>query len=218
MNNITKTVWKYIDSDAAIRQGLQKRVINTRGLAVYFIKRKKLDAEINAVISAIRRYEDEQAFEDSLNKVMDILKDSTLSSKSGIVSLTLEKTSETERALPKLFSVIDMSKQEALRIIQASRSIKVIVDKKNLSKAKKMIPERCIKKIDLNLAEVIILLDERAWATPGVQAALTTELTMSGINIIESMTCIPEMIFFFKEKDFLKAYNVLYSIGKDETK
>ncbi len=69
-----------------------------------------------------------------------------------------------------------------------------------------------IKKIDQGLAEVTIHLDERTWSTPGVVAVLTSELSMNNINIIEVMSCIPEIIIFFKEKDLMKAYNVLYDL------
>jgi hypothetical protein len=40
---------------------------------------------------------------------------------------------------------------------------------------------------------------------------------VNGINVMESMSCVPEMLWFVKEKDVLKAYNVMFQLcGPDE--
>lgn len=217
MTNITQEVWKIINTDASIRRDLSRGIINMRALANYISKKANIKAPTNAIISAIRRYEEENPIRDTFNKALDVIANSTMSSKSGIVSISLEKDEETERALPKLFSLIEVGKNQVMRIIQADESIKVIIDKKNIKKTKKIIPEHKIKKINEDLAEVTIHLDERSWSTPGIAALITSELSIHNINISEMMSCIPEIIIFFKEKDLMKAYNVLYGLCKKET-
>lgn len=214
MTNITQDVWKVIDTDASIRRDLSRGIINMRALALYISRKTGIKASVDAIISAIRRYEEENPVRNTYKKSLDVMANSTMSSKNGIVSLTLEKDEETERMLPKLFSVIGVGKHEVMRIIQADESIKIIIDKKNLKKTKEIIPEHKIKKIDQDLAEVTIHLDERSWSTPGIAALVTSELSMHNINISEIMSCIPEIIIFFKEKDLMKAYNVLYGLCK----
>ena len=53
-----------------------------------------------------------------------------------------------------------------LRIIQADESIKILVDKKNLHKMEKILPEKKIIKIDKNIAEINIQLHPEAVNIP----------------------------------------------------
>jgi len=55
-------------------------------------------------------------------------------------------------------------------------------------------------------------LHPEAVKTPGIIAVISNELAMNGINVMESMSCVPEMLWFVKEKDVLKAHNVLYQL------
>ena len=48
--------------------------------------------------------------------------------------------------------------------------------------------------------------------TQGILAAISNELAINGINIIEIMSCFPEMLFFVKEQDVLKAHQVLHQL------
>lgn len=214
MNNITKAVWNYIDLDPTIRIGLSRGIINQRALAQYILAKASLDSNTSAVLSAVRRYEENNPLRESFDKAMDLIKTTTMSSKNGIASITLEKSEIVETRLPKIFSVIDVAKHHVLRIIHADESIKLILDKKNLARVKKLFPETKILKIEENLAEVTVHMDERSWTTPGVASILTSELFSHGINIQEIMSCIPEIILFFKEKDLMNAYNVLYDIAR----
>ncbi len=51
--------------------------------------------------------------------------------------------------------------------------------------------------------------------TPGVVSIVTMELTMNGINMMEFMSCVPELIIVVHEKDGLKAYESLEKLAKD---
>ena len=55
-------------------------------------------------------------------------------------------------------------------------------------------------------------LHPEAVNTPGIIAVISNELAMNGVNVMESMSCVPEMLWFVKEKDVLKAYNVMYQL------
>lgn len=35
---------------------------------------------------------------------------------------------------------------------------------------------------------------------------------MNGVNVMDTMSCVPEMLWFVKEKNVLKAYNILYQL------
>lgn len=50
--------------------------------------------------------------------------------------------------------------------------------------------------------------------THGILAVISTELAINGINIMEIMSCFPEMLFFVHGDDIVKAYQILYSLCK----
>lgn len=218
MNNITRVVWKYLGSDTTIRRGLSRNIINKRALALYIIRKADITAPTNAVISAIRRYEEEDPSKDSFTNALEAIHGATMSSKDNMVSLSLEKDAETEILLPQLFSVIQVGKNQSMRVIQGDDSIKVIIDGKNLKSTEEIIPKSKINGINKDLAEVTLHLSEQAWATPGVMALLASELSANNINIMEMITCMPEILIFFEEKDLMKAYTVLYEMFKKSKK
>ena len=216
MDNITKKISKILDSDPVLKQALQRNIINKRALSIYIIKEHNLNYEVNAVISALRRYEiDNEKIVDYKNAI-DVISSGVLSSKNGIVSITLKKDSLSEKFLSKIFEIVEIEKNQSLRIVQANEAIKIIIDKNNLERLKKLIPQNRIIRVDENLAEIIIHLDKRTWSTPGVAAILTTELSLNNINILEIISCMPEIIIFFKEEDIMNAYSVIYKIRNNK--
>ena len=56
MANIVHEVWKILDNNPSIRREMRRGLINMSALAKYIIHRKGVDATLDAVISAIRRY------------------------------------------------------------------------------------------------------------------------------------------------------------------
>ena len=47
-------------------------------------------------------------------------------------------------------------------------------------------------------------------------AMLANELAINGINIVEVMTCPPEMLFIVKQEDFQKASDVIHHLCQSE--
>lgn len=211
MKSIADEIWKILDNNPCIKRNLSKGLINNRALAKFLIKDQKIDATMDAVISAIRRYKTEK-YDDIYNKAIKILTRATISTKSRLANLALIKDSEVQNLLPKLFSVIQYNRGDVLRIIQADESMKILIDEKNLNKMEKLFPEGKIIKIDKNLAELNMHLHPDAVTTPGLSGIITNELAINGINIMEIISCVPELLFFVDEKDILKAHQVLYKL------
>jgi aspartokinase len=211
MTNITHEVLKVLDNNPSIRRCMSHGLINTTALAKYIIKEKNIDASLDAVSSAIRRYKLEKYNEtfDTANKIVSF---GELSTKSKLANIAVIKDTEIQELLPKLFSIIKFNRGDALRIIQADEAIKILVNEKNLEKVKDLLPKRKIIKIDRNLAELNIHLHPEAVRTPGIIAVISNELALNNINVMEFMSCVPEMLWFVKEKDILKAHNVMFNL------
>ena len=214
MNNVTDDVWKVLDNSPCLRRDLSRGLINTRALAKYIIKQQKIDTSIDAIISAIRRYKTKE-YHEMYSRSSSILSKATLSTKSSLANIAVLKTTEVQSLIPKLFSMIHYNRGDVLRIIQADESMKILVDEKNLEKIQKLFPQKTIITIDKDLAEINMHLNPDAVKTPGLAGIVTNELALNGINIMEIISCVPEMLFFVNEKDILKAHQVLHRLCHD---
>lgn len=211
MTNITRDVQRILDSDSGIRAGLGKGIINKRALAQYIKNMIKGNGSVDAIISAIRRYENNVAEDKRFEKTRDIIRNASISTKTGIAIMALVKDSPVQELLPKLFSIIHYARGEVLRIIQAEETIKVIVDEKNVQKVTDLFNGRLIH-VERNLAEINMRLAPVSAKVPGVLALLDTELASNGINIVETVSCVPEILWFIDKKDLLKAHQAFIEL------
>ena len=166
---------------------------------------------MDAVSSAIRRYKLDK-YNETFDTANQIVSFGELSTKSKLANIAVMKDAEIQELLPKLFSIIKFNRGDALRIIQADEAIKILVNEKNLEKVKDLLPKKKIIKIDRNLAELNIHLHPEAVRTPGIIAVISNELALNNINVMEFMSCVHEMLWFVKEKDILKAHNVMFNL------
>ena len=63
MTSTAKEVAKEIEDDVIVRRALEKGIVSMNSLAVYLIKKKNIHASLDAVVSAIRRYRQEEPLE-----------------------------------------------------------------------------------------------------------------------------------------------------------
>ena len=219
MTSITKQVWKEIEEDIIIRRALEKEIISMKNLALYLIKRRKFPANSDAIISAIRRYKEEKPLEkkfETARKV--ILQSEDIKITTNIVEIALEKNNQTQEILQKAIPQVDYDRGEILLIIQGEKSIKLILNDKNKEKVISLFPKKFITHIEKNIAEINIQLSEEAVKTPGIITTLSTELMLHNINVVEIMSCVPEMLFFVKQKDIVKSYQILFNLCMEEKK
>jgi aspartokinase len=212
MTNITHEVWRILDNDPSIRRELQRDLINTSALARYLIKEKKIRGTLDAVINAIRRYHFDQ-YDDIFTKAAKILSQAVnISTKSNLVEISLIKDSDVQKALSDVFKVISYVRGDTLRIMQANDSIRLLIDKKNMDDVLSLLPKNKIISKELHLSEINIYIHPLMQKTPGILAMLANELSINGINIVEVMTCPPEMLFIIKQEDFQKASDAVHHL------
>jgi aspartokinase len=191
---------------------MQRGLVNTSALARYLIKEKKIDATLEAAISAIRRYQLDR-FDDIFSKASKSLGQAiNISTKSNLAEIALIKDAEIQRALSEIFKNISYIRGDTLRIMQANESIRLLIDEKNMEKVLSLLPKDHVIAKELHLAEINIYIHPLMQKTPGILAILVNELSMNGINIVEVMTCPPEMLFIVKKEDFQKASDVIYQL------
>lgn len=214
MPNTSEVVRRTIERDGAIRNDLGRGLINIRALARFIQNsagKEGQELSLDAIISAIRRYPIKESATSHRN-IEKLLKKLTMKNK--IVDVAILNDSEIPAALGKFASQIDYSRGETFRIVAGVESIRVVLDEKNLGKLTGLIPKKSVRKVVSGLAEIIISMSDVAEKTPGVVSMVTTELTMHGINMIEFMSCVPELIIVVDEKDALRSYDSLEKLSK----
>lgn len=218
MTNIVHEVWKVLDDNPSIRREINRGLINTSALARYIIEEKKVDATLDAVISAIRRYNFDQHGDIFDNSYQMLRQTVNISTKSNLAEISLIKDDEVQQRLPKLFNIIKYVQGDVLRVTQANESIRLLIDEKNMDNVTELFPKNKIIKKETGLAEINIYIHPKMQTTPGILAAIANELAVNGINIVEFMTCPPEMICVVKKDDLLRASNVLYKLCESSKK
>lgn len=212
MTNITKEIQRFIDNDTAIKRDLSRGIVNMRALAQYMQKQMHTNSSVDAIISAIRRYETNLDEEKRFAKAAELIKNAKISTKTGIAIIAMLKDPSVQELLPKLFAVIHYARGEVLRIIQAEESIKIIVDEKNVSKVIDIFKKNDVLKIEHNLGEINMKLVPASAKVPGILAILFTELANNSINVVESVSCVPELLWFIDQKDLLKAHQTFLGL------
>jgi aspartokinase len=209
MSNIVQKVWKILDNNPSIKRDLSLGLINTSALARYLIEKNKVEGTLDGVIGAIRRYDHGKHKELFLEAYKLLGQTVNLFTRRKVAEIALKKDEDVQQLLPKLFGIIKYIQGDVLRIMQANESIRLLIDEKNLERVTNIFPKDKILVIEKNLAEIDIYIHPEMQETPGILAVIANELTINGINIVEVMTCPPEMLFIVKGEDLLQAHDVL---------
>ena len=212
MTHIAEKVKAFLDNDFIIRKCLFRSIISLRALSRYIIKTLDLDEKnLDAVISAIRRYKKEEKHksEAELKKLFSKI---GVKTRSNIIDICLKKSRRILEQLNKINSIVDVEKGEVIRIIQAEESIRIIIDEKNLEKFFNYFSKADCLSIEKNLVEINLHFASEAAKTKGVISLISSSLNAEDINIIEIISCAPELLIFIKKDDLLKALNVINNL------
>ena len=207
--NITEQVKGFLDNDFIVRKCLFKNIVSLRALARHIILKVGLkDSNLDAVISAIRRYKREERDESdaTLKKLFQKLKVTT---RSNIVGIQVQKTRKNLESISQLNSMIGIEKGEIIRVIQAEQSITLIIDDKNLDKFNNIFNKEVYISMTKNLVEVNLQFTEEAQNIKGIVSIVSSSLNAEGINIVEIMSSAPELLLMVKKEDLVKVFNVL---------
>ena len=91
----------------------------------------------------------------------------------------------------------------------------VTIDSKNLNKLDSKIPKQAVLRKLENLAEIVVDMASDVDDTSGVLSAITTELAMNDVNIVQLSTVGPGRIIILAiEKDAMRAYQSLEEMSK----
>ena len=209
MLNINQTVWKIIQTDLAIQKDLNRKLINVRALAKYIIKKHTLPTSLDAVISAIRRFEGQEKFIEEEKALLSVFNDSIVSTKNNMACITLSLSSR--EFFKKICST---NNSPNFKLASGDQEVKIIVESPNLNHFKSIFLAQEIEKIEQDLSEITVRVSEVALMTKGVLARIADELSLANINIHEIIICPPSFFIYIQQKDTVKAHDSILKLSE----
>lgn len=210
---ISRLLARKIEQDSALAEVLARGVVNLRALARWLIRTNHWAATEDAVLSALRRYVASSRKESSVEQARALLSRAHLNTRSRVCLVTLPKSKGVQQAVGSLITSLDYSKGEILRLIQTERGIKVLIDETNLPKLQRAVGAS-VQSVEHNLTELNVVVSEETMQTPGVLALIFGAIASRGINVVESVSGLPEHLVFVAEKDAMDAYDALAALTR----
>jgi aspartokinase len=214
MTNIQGEVTNFIEQDVSIRRGLSRGLLNSRALAKYISQNLKLNCTIDAVISAIRRYESKAEPKEYIKERYKLIASAKVSSRTKMISVLLKKNVDVRKSITNLYNKVDFSKGEVIRILEVNQYIKLIVDEANFKDVQELFSKSDVVSIEKGLGEISVIYGAEVANTPGVFAAVSGEYALSNISLVDAVICGNEHIFIVNEDDLMKALEAMHRIRK----
>ncbi|MEK6942620.1 MAG: hypothetical protein AABX00_00985 [Nanoarchaeota archaeon] len=212
MKNIREEVWKFLDSDISIKKDLGRKIINVRSLAKHIAATQKINGNLDAVISAIRRYSVDHKKTEESHSVGEVLKQAKLSIRTKMSSLLLKRTDLVKTKLGRPDSLMDYKGHDIVRVMEGSQALTIVIDQKNFEKTKSHFPKEVILEENRHIGMIEINYPKVLKKTPGVFSIIYNELAENGISIVDALISSNEHILLIEEDKLLKAFDLIYKL------
>jgi len=206
------TVREVIERDGVVRHGLSRGLINAHALARSIQLANPRAGSFDAILSAIRRYPISEGSEKKRVQAKMIQK---LSMKNNVAVISVRNQPEVQLAIARFAEEVDYTHGEIFRVVSGPKTVSVTIDSKNVNKLASKLPKaRIVKQLE-NQAELMVDMTSEADASPGTLAAITTELAINDVNIIQLSTIGPGHVFILvDERNAMSAYQALDTMNK----
>ena len=211
-DNTRELVWKFIDTDISLKKDLSRKIINIRSLAKHIIATQKLNTSLDAVISAIRRYNLDIKKSEDTNSIHSVLKQARVAIRTKMSSLLLKRTDLVKTKLGRPDKLMDFQGHDIIRVLEGSQALTIVIDQKNLEKIKSTFPKDLILEENKKVGMVEINYPRILKKTPGVFSVIYNELAENNISIIDALISSNEHILIIEEEKLLKAFELIQKL------
>ena len=211
-DNIKETVWKIIGTDISLKKDLSRKIINVRSLAQYIISTQKSSASLDAVISAIRRYNFSDETRQYTHSIHSVLKQARVAIRTKMSSLLLKRTDLVKTKLGRPDKLMDFQGHDIIRVLEGSQALTIVIDQKNFEKIKSTFPKDLILEENKKVGMVEINYPRILKKTPGVFSIIYNELAENDISIIDALISSNEHILIIEEDKLLKSFELIQKL------
>ncbi len=210
MKSINQEIAEILQKDIALQKCLKRDLINTRSLARQLIKEYNFSYSMDAVISAIRRYDLENISLLS-SEAQNAFKKMSITTKDNVARLTLHDHAFTTIAQDTITKKI---LKENIRLIKSKETITLLVSQKDIEKKIALFDKSDIINIQHNLTEIRLQFAQDIINIKGIVARVASELALCDINIEEIIYSMPDLLLYVREEDLVSAHKALLEIKK----
>jgi hypothetical protein len=206
---VNTEVWKILAEDLSVQKDLKRGLINIRALARHLIQDKGISGSIDAVISAIRRFENESDLAVQVKDTEKVFENAIITTKSNVASMTLSD---------RQFKVIandflgDKKLKENFRLLKSKENIRIFLNQKDFELKKKLFLMKDLRYVDLDLAEMRIEFPKDVHEAVGIMSRIGQELALSNVCVYGFIEAMPEILIYVKMKDLAVAHDVLLEL------
>jgi len=211
MRSINQEINNILNKHFSIQKSLKRGLINVRSLAKYLIAEHNLKYNVDAVISAIRRFD--------LNDISLLASKETdhyfskmiISTKDNVARIILK-----DRAFKDICADFLGKKilKENCRILKSKETVTLIISQTDLEKKLSLFKESDLMETQTDLSEIRLQFPKDISKTKGVISRIASELAVRDINIEEIFYSIPDLLIYVKESNLVSTHQALREIKK----
>lgn len=210
MTNIHKEVQTILSTDRAIQKNLRQGLLNTRALARY-IQHQGVSGSIDAIISAIRRFEQNENILQSEKEIENCFSSMIIKTKSNILKIEL-KDNEF-RTICEDYIGRNILKKNT-RIIKSKETVHLFLNQKDYDEKKKLFSQINIIETKENLAELRLSFQEKSNIVIKLLARIGIELSLEGVSIEGIIEAMPEILIYVRESDLVLAHKAIMNLNQ----
>ncbi|VVB98231.1 Uncharacterised protein [uncultured archaeon] len=216
MVTVAHIVAKLIREEPIIEDALAKDLFNYSKLAAYFHPKVEKEmgkqVKLSAIVMAIARGSEKIRNEYEGRISRKTFAQAELSVRSGIAEITIQKSPSCFEELTKLYRIVDLSGGDVLNINIGGSEVSVIFTERYFDEFKKALSDEKIKMELRSLSEIAIRFPKDYLYEPGFIYTITRHFAWYGINIVEMVSTLSELILVIKGEDATLAYSALQEL------
>ncbi|MCK5233596.1 MAG: hypothetical protein KAJ91_02150 [Candidatus Aenigmarchaeota archaeon] len=207
MSQIEMTIERFFAKNPDVREARNKGLVNRRSLARYIAAEEKIPAnKLGAIVMALRRHPMEKEKTKDFKK---FFKSMRTSAKDNICVISLKNSDAVIEKIARLVKSMNHGPNETFKIVQGALSIKLFLDNSRLKQAKEYFQAGELIEVHDNTGEINLTMPHEVMNTYGFISCITSQLTISKINILEILTSTPELLIYVHHSELLRAYEAI---------
>jgi signal transduction histidine kinase len=206
-----------IEGDLSIQDALQRGYGNYSAIARTLKPKVEEElgykAKLEAIITAVKRTKTKHILQhEDLKK---IIAESVINLRTDVAKITVEKTTNTMRVVRETLAGYS---EEFFQVLEGTSAITLIFDQKLFTEVQLSLKNARVLDVKKRLAAIVVRSPREIINTPGCAIAFYNPVSMSHINIEETMSCFTDTIMILRMKDVGRAFNVLTDLKSEAGK